>query len=91
MIRKYKIINDEIIEETFFGGKRYETHTGIKAFYTKKEIMQHYKWKKAVMQKNLLLIGDKIYDDDGKGGLVTRKRVFLPEEICYIIECFGLP
>ena len=53
--------------------------------------MERYKWCSNLMRKNLLSIGDKIYDDDGKGGFVTTKRVFLPDEICYIVECFGLP
>lgn len=94
MIYKYKIRNNEFIEITYLNSTSkplVEMPTGVKAFYTKKEIMERYKWCGNLMRKNLLSIGDKIYDDDGKGGFVTTKRVFLPEEICYIVECFGLP
>lgn len=93
MFYKYKIRNNEFIEITYLNStsKPIESPTGVKAFYTKKEIVERYKWSKNLMRKNLSEIGDKIYDTDTSGNLITTKKLFRPEEICYIVECFGLP
>lgn len=92
MIYRYQIVNNEIVEITYDqNGKQTKTPTGAKAFYTKKEIAERYKWGGDLMRKNLLEIGDKIYDTDSNGNLITSKRVFSPKEITIILDYFGLP
>lgn len=87
----YKIVNNEIIEVTIINGKPIESPTGARAFYTKKEIAERYQWGRKIMRENLMELGNKIYDINSKGELVTTKKVFSPKEICAILEYYGLP
>ena len=100
LIYRYKIVNDEILEETYFNVDYYKeenakplatSNTGIKAFYTKKEIMQRYKWGGTLMRKFLLEIGDKIYQRNKDGKLITTKKKFSPSEMEIILNHFGTP
>lgn len=88
---RYKIVNDEIVEVSYdMNGKATETPTGVKAFYTKKEICDRYHWGKTLMQQNLMCIAKEIYSHN-RCGFITTKKVFSPAEMTFIINYFGLP
>ena len=87
---RYKIVNNEIIEVSLINGKPVETPTGVKAFYTKKEICEKYHWGKTLMQQRLAELGQYIYDTT-KEGFVTTKKTFSPYEMTLILNYFGLP
>lgn len=87
---EYRIKNDEIIEISIIEGKRVETPTGVKAFYTKQEICDKYHWGKDMMRKRLEEIAPYIYNGTDEG-FVTTKKVFAPFEMERILNYYGLP
>lgn len=92
LTRMYRIQNGEFYELMPSNGKMELTPTGVKAFYTKKEMCVRYGWSKKLLRAKLLEpISDYIYDIDIKGYYITTKRVFSPIEIEYIVTYFGLP
>ena len=89
----YKIRNGEIFEYSVDNnGKDHFTPTGVKAFYTKKEIGIRYGWGRSALRTNLLDPGIARFIYDRRNGeYITRKKVFRPAEMEIIFNYFGLP
>lgn len=65
--------------------------TGVKAKYSKKEIFQLYGWNRELGRRMLWEIAHKIYKRNPDGTYKVSKKTFTPNELCYILDYFGLP
>lgn len=65
--------------------------TEVNAVYTKKEICILFGWSRETGRKMFNEIAHKLYCKNPDGTYINTKKIFSPNELCYILDFYGLP